>query len=118
MPIESLKPGHEDDYPTAVKRFDIRKGGLESAHAAAQDWLGCDPQNHSLNLLATMVDGDPTVFLFPRDQRRATADGKGLVGGFEVAGDFVLSAPQEEATFLGASVAAAHSILAQVRPEV
>ncbi|MGD2107946.1 MAG: DUF4922 domain-containing protein [Phycisphaerae bacterium] len=118
MPIEALRPGQEDNYPTLVRRFETTHGGLEDADRAARQWLARDPENHSLNLLATTVDGEPTVFLFPRDQRRATADGKGLVGGFEVAGDFVLSAPQEEATFHEASSAAARAILTQIRPLV
>ena len=118
LPIEYLRPGREDHYPTTVRRFEMRHGGLDGAHAAAHDWLGRDPANHSLNLLAATVDGDPTVFLFPRDQRHASANGKGLVGGFEVAGDFVLSSPREEATFDGASVLTARAILRQVRPLV
>jgi len=116
MPIEYLRPGCEDQYPTTVRRFKMHHRGLDAAHAAAEEWLGRDPEMHSLNLLATTVDGDPTAFLFPRDRRRASANGKGLVGGFEVAGNFVLSAPHEEATFLGTSVPAARAILAQVRP--
>ena len=118
MPIERLRPGDEGQYPTTVRRFEADHGDLEGAHAAAQEWLGRDRQNHSLNLLVATVDGDATIFLFPRDQRRASADGKGLVGGFEVAGDFVLSAPEEEATFLGTSAATARAILGQVRPPV
>ena len=37
--------------------------------------------------------------------------------GFEVAGDFVLSAPTEEATFKEGTVETARRILNQVRPQ-
>jgi hypothetical protein len=39
-----------------------------------------------------------------------------LVGGFEVAGDFVLSAPAERATFDEADVETARGILEQIDP--
>jgi len=116
MPIEHLTPGREDHYPTTVHRFEMHYDCVENVHAAAQDWLTRDADHHSLNLLVTGVGGGPTVFLFPRDQRRATAAEKGLVGGFEVAGDFVLSAPREDATFQKSSVAVARAILEQIRP--
>jgi len=117
MPIERLTPDHVDTYPTTVRRFEMTHDSLEDAHAAAQEWLDCDTGNHSLNLLAATVEEVPTLFLFPRDQRRATANGKGLVGGFEVAGDFVLSAPHEEGTFQDSSPEAARAILRQIRPQ-
>ncbi len=134
MPIERLQPGREDGYPTAVRRFDVGAGrpaggdGLARAHVAAQRWLERDPEHHSVNILITTIadqsvckgqpvgTGDPCIFVFPRDQRHASAPSKGLVGGFEVAGDFVLSAPQEEETFHGSSVQTARDILAHVRP--
>jgi hypothetical protein len=116
MPIERLQPGGEAHYPTLVSRF-LRTGdGLERAHAAAQRWLDADPEHHSVNILIAPMGTDSCIFVFPRDQRRSSASGMGLVGGFEVAGDMVLSSRQEEETFLNASVAAAREILEQIRP--
>jgi hypothetical protein len=116
MPIEELKPGCEDNYPTGVRRFPLADDGLAQAHRAAERWLAGDGDNRSLNILIASPEGEPVIFFFPRDKRRATAAGKGLVGGFEVAGDFVLSAPLERETFEQASVAEAIEILSQIRP--
>jgi hypothetical protein len=118
MPIETLKPGSEDQYPTPVCRFELGSDGqgFERAHLAAEQWVRQNPEHHSLNVFIATIDVDPVLFIFPRDQRHATATGKGLVGGFEVAGDFVLSAPREEETFNNASVEIARSILEQITP--
>lgn len=139
MPIERLQPGLEEGYPTAVYRFDIAgqpvgsdgfapASGLGRAHVAVQRWLERDPEHHSVNILiATITDqsvgkgqpvgtAGPSIFVFPRDGRYATAPTKGLVGGFEVAGDFVLSAPREEETFRNSSVETARDILSHIRP--
>jgi hypothetical protein len=116
MPIERLKPGSENDYPTAVCRFPLGNDGLDHAHFAAQQWLDGDAQSRSLNILVATVGGDPCIFVFPRDQRRAKASGIGLVGGFEVAGDMVLSSPQEEHTFNHATVTMARENLDQICP--
>lgn len=116
MPIERLTPGREQAYGTTVCRFDVSSEGLDGAHGMIDQWINADSENHSLNLLVATIDGAICVFVFPRDQRYAKAEGKGLVGGFEVAGDFVLSAPAEEQTFQESSVAVARRILHQVRP--
>ena len=116
LPIERLHPGEEENYPTAVCRFPLDADGLNHAHFAAENWLAGDPANRSLNLLIATVGAGPCIFVFPRDQRFAKAEGKGLVGGFEVAGDFVLSAPNEEESFHNASVSVARDILQQVCP--
>jgi hypothetical protein len=116
MPIERLQPGREECYPTAVQRFPVGGDGLDHAHFAAMQWLDGDPQQRSLNILVTTVGAEPCIFIFPRDQRYSSAPGKGLVGGFEVAGDFVLSSEHEEETFHEATVKTARDILGQVRP--
>ena len=116
MPIEQLRPGCEHRYPTAVCRYHLAEKGLERAHQTVEEWLAGNGDQHTVNILIASPEDDPSIFVFPRDQRRAAAQGKGLVGGFEVAGDFVLSAPKEEETFLRASVATASEILRQVCP--
>jgi hypothetical protein len=116
LPIEALPAERAVRYPTVVHRFGATERDAEAAHAAADAWLGRDPAHHSINILIATIDGARAIFIFPRDQRRATAEERGLVGGFEVAGEFVLSAPREEAFFRGASVAIARGILEQVCP--
>lgn len=117
MPIEELTPGTDVAYPTLVRRFPGDGGGTAAAHDAIDDWLERDSEHHSVNLLIATIGGEPTIFAFWRDQRRAKARNKGLVGGFEVAGDFVLSAASEEPAFRSASCELARSILKQIRPD-
>lgn len=117
MPIETMDPARQDQYPTPVQRFPASNdSGIDRAHAYAGEWIALDPQHHTVNLLVTRIDGGSGVFIFPRDKRRATAEGKGLVGGFEVSGDFVLSAPDEREVFLNSDAATARGILEQVHP--
>ena len=116
MPIEDLAEGCEGAYPTLVWRFRLADGGSDGANAAAIRWLEADTTNHTLNLLISGPVDDVRIYVFPRDQRRAKATNKGLVGGFEVAGDFVLSAPGEKWAFDHPSPETARSMLEQVRP--
>jgi hypothetical protein len=116
MPIERLHPGGEQHYPTAVCCYHLAEDGLARANETIERWLAGDGGNRTLNILVASPNGEPYLFVFPRDKRYATAKGKGLVGGFEVSGDFVLSAPLEERTFRKASVAKAAKILTQICP--
>ena len=116
MPIEQLPLGREGEYPTAVCRIPLGTHGLDRAHFAAKQWLEGDPQNRRVNILIASPGGKTSIFVFPRDQRHATAPGKGLIGGFEVAGDFVLSSPKEQETFRKASAEAAREILKHCCP--
>lgn len=116
LPVETLPVGAEHTYPTPVCRFPASPEGMERAHRTIERWLGQDPVHRSLNLLVATIDGQTQVFMFPRDQRYAKAEGKGLVGGFEVAGTFVLSAPAEKETFDNANAAVARTILSRVHP--
>jgi hypothetical protein len=116
MPIERLHPGQEDRYPTAVCRFPLNGVGIEYAHLTAEQWLEGNRAERSLNILVATIGTSPCIFVFPRDRRYASARGMGLVGGFEVAGDMILSSPHEQQTFHNASVTAAREILAQVCP--
>lgn len=116
MPIERMTDGGERAYPSAVHKYLLEGDGLARAQAAAEAWLTRDSDHHSLNLLVATTGPQTAMFLFPRDKRRATARGKGLMGGFEMAGDFVLSGPAERALFDESSVALARRLLEDVRP--
>lgn len=138
MPIESLPDERVDAYPTLVRRFPISRAaalmsgrsrrfsfdtgndaGIDAAHRYADRWMMLDSEHHTVNLLVATPKGakDASVWIFPRDRRRATVAGKGLMGGFEVAGDFVLSAPGERDAFEQADAASARQWLSAVRPE-
>lgn len=116
MPIESMPPGREEHYPTLVRRFRCTSGAVVEAHDAIEEWLQRNPEHHSINVLIATTAGQTWLFTFPRDQQRAKAAKKGLVGGFEVAGDFILSAPHEEHAFRTATCETAREILTQIRP--
>jgi len=115
MPIEELLPGREAAYPAVVRRFHATDG-LDNAHEHAVAWLRGDAENHTLNLLVAGPRDDASIFLFPRDRRRAGAAEKSQVGAFELAGDFAFSAPGEKEVFERATAATARDILRQVRP--
>jgi len=117
MPVELLSPQKEHLYPTVVCRFDLSNAAtIDNAHRCADSWLSEDAENRSINLLVATPNGQTTVFIFPRDKRYAQAPGKGLIGGFEVAGDFVLSAPAELETFKNSSAQTARDILTHISP--
>jgi hypothetical protein len=117
LPIERLQPEKADRYPAIVQRFDgDAADAVDEAHEMIVSWLEASREHHRVNLLVAPGSGGPRLFVFPRDARHSSATGKGLVGGFEVAGDFVLSAPNERETFDTATAETARTILTQIRP--
>lgn len=113
FPIESLGPGTEHEYPTTLWRIDGPGPEPADAHRRIAAWLDEDPAHHRANLL---VGGDGDLFVVPRDARRSHAAGKGLMGGFEVAGDFVYSDPPHRGDFERADLGAARRALAEIDP--
>jgi hypothetical protein len=113
FPVEDLPDGFEDRYPTALRRFSDAPG---PALAYVADWGGRDPAHHRVNVLVAGPPASPMIHVFPRDTRRSDAAAKGLMGGFEVCGDFVYSEPGKRAAFEAASAALARSILEEIRP--
>lgn len=116
MPIEALRPGGEVSYPASVQRFEADAEGTRDAHSFADGWVKRDPENHTVNILIATPQDEPVIFIFARDKRHAKAEEKGLVGGFEVAGDFAMSAPAERKPFEEATAETAIRILKQVCP--
>ena len=113
FPVEDLPEGFEDRYPTTLRRF---SDGPGSALDFVADWRRRDPAHHRVNVLVAGLPASPTIHVFPRDTRRSHATAKGLMGGFEVCGDFVYSEPDKRATFETASAELARSILEEIRP--
>jgi len=110
MPVEGLDPRLTAHYPAPLLRFAITDQAI--ANRAAEAWLAQDPENHSLNLLVCSSG----IFLVTRDRRKTKAKEKGLVGGFEVAGDFAFSMPFEKAIFDRATAGMARRILSEINP--
>jgi hypothetical protein len=110
FPIEALDPGSEDRYPTRVWRF--APGSEALADRRVAEWLDADP-GHRANLL---VAGSGELFVIPREASRSHAAQKGLMGGFEVAGDFVFSDPPRRSDFERADLASAVSALQEIEP--
>lgn len=113
FPVEDLPDGFEDRYPTALRRFSNGPGPALDFVAA---WAGRNPAHHRVNVLVAGPPASPTIHVFPRDTRRSDAAAKGLMGGFEVCGDFVYSEADKRAAFEAASAVLARSILEEIRP--
>ncbi|MEX1297029.1 MAG: DUF4922 domain-containing protein [Candidatus Limnocylindrales bacterium] len=113
LPVEALPVGYEDRYPTTLRRF---TDGLGPALDFAAQWRRRDPAHHRVNVLVAGPTAAPTIHIFPRDTRRSHAAAKGLMGGFEVCGDFVYSEPDQRTAFEAASAELARSILEEIRP--
>jgi hypothetical protein len=113
FPVEDLPDGFEDRYPTALRRF---SDGPGPALDFVADWGQRDLAHHLVNVLVAGPPASPTIYVFPRDTRRSHASAKGLMGGFEVCGDFVYSEPGKRDAFEAASAELARSILEEIRP--
>ncbi len=110
LPIEDLID--ESAYPIAVHRFD----SVAEADAAVQDWLHRD-SNHRANVVVVPGTAGSTVIVVHRDARLSRAEGRnGLVGGWEVCGDFPYSDPHDRPIFESADLDTARSMLSQVNP--
>jgi hypothetical protein len=77
-------------------------------------WEGDDPDHHRVNMLVTSRDGQPIVFVFLRDTRFTIASNKGLMGGWEVAGDYAYDSRRED--FEAADIELVRATFAEIRP--
>jgi len=111
LPVEALQAGTEEHYPVPLGRF----GDAASAHRHVAAWMERDPR-HRVNLLVAGPDASPVVHVVRRDARRTHASRKGLMGGFEVAGDFAYSEPAHRADFESADLHTAREALAEIAP--
>ncbi len=116
MPVESLHRGAEADYPLPVAVFPLSVATIADVDAHVASWVSLDPTHHRVNLLVATVEDHPSVFVFLRDTRFTVATNKGLMGGWEVAGDFAYSEPGMRAEFETASLATVKEALGQIRP--
>ena len=114
MPVESLERGAGSDYPVPLARFPIDEAA--GADRYVVDWMKQDPGHHRVNLLVAAPSGCGEVFVVLRDTRRSSAGGKGLMGGWEVSGDFPFSDPAHRIVFDNADLEYARAALAEIRP--
>lgn len=115
LPVEGLPAGHEEAYPTTIRRFSAGDEGAPLAYA--EEWMRRDVEHHRVNAMVAGPVSSPTVYVFQRDIRKSHAAAKGLMGGFEVCGDFVYSDSGKGAHFDRASAELARSLLADISPE-
>ena len=114
FPVEDLLPDRIEGYPTPVQVFRATDSvsAVVAAHVAS--WEQLDPDHHRVNLLVAPHNGIPSVFVFLRDTRATIAANKGLMGGWEVAGDFAYGDRRED--FEAADLTAVRAAFGDIRP--
>lgn len=110
FPVEDLDDS--SSYPTTLWRVDTT-----AATATVHQWTAPDPEHRRINVLVAGDADSPTVYVFPRDRRRARAEAKGLMGGFEICGDLIYSEPDTRTIFETATYETARRAITEVRPE-
>jgi len=114
FPVEELQPDRAVDYPMPVRVF-ADNGSLETQVADhVADWEGRDPEHHRVNMLVGSRGGRSRVFVFLRDTRFTIAGNKGLMGGWEVAGDFAYD--RQRGDFEAADLSAVQLAFAAIWP--
>lgn len=116
FPVEGLLAGHHLDYPTPVRVFPESGSGGADVTRHVAEWEQRDPEHHRVNLLVAPHAGEPAVFVFLRDTRVTIARNKGLMGGWEVAGDFAYSDRREQ--YEVADLDAVRAAFADIRPPI
>ena len=114
FPIEGLLAGRHRDYPTPLRVFPVTGSVGSDVTRQVLDWEQRDPEHHRVNLLVAPRGGHPSVFVFLRDTRVTIARNKGLMGGWEVAGDFAYS--DRRRSFEDADLDAVRAAFADIRP--
>jgi hypothetical protein len=112
FPVEEIASAKVSAYPTPLLLMEGPRSIDVADYVTA--WQERDPQHHRVNLLATLREGRPAVFVFLRDTRFTIAGNKGLMGGWEVAGDFAYS--DRRSDFNAADIEAVRSAYAAIRP--
>ncbi len=118
MPIERLRPGREDHYPIPVRVFPMAETTVAQVDSHIAAWHALDRAHHRVNLLVASAKSGPSVFVVLRDARVTVASNKGLMGGWEVAGDFAYSEPAMRGEFEVATLDTVREALGQIRPQV
>jgi hypothetical protein len=114
FPVEGLLADHHDDYPIPLRVFPVTESVCSDVTRHVLDWEQRDPEHHRVNLLVAPCGGNPSVFVFLRDTRVTVARNKGLMGGWEVAGDFAYSDRRKE--FEIVDLDAVRAAFADIRP--
>ncbi|MDJ0953887.1 MAG: DUF4922 domain-containing protein [Acidimicrobiia bacterium] len=112
FPIEDLTPGREVDYPAPLRVFPDTAEGEVVRYVSR--WEERDPEHHRVNVLVAPWHGRAAVFVILRDTRARNAAAKGLMGGWEVAGDFAYSEKRKQ--FEAADLATVRGALAEITP--
>jgi hypothetical protein len=114
FPVEGLKPGRDEDYPTPLRVFVMEPSLVTAVAGFVGAWEQRDPAHHRVNLLVASHAGSAAVYVFLRDTRATIAANKGLMGGWEVAGDFAYSEQRQQ--FETADLETVRTAFAAIRP--
>lgn len=97
-----------------------KKSIIDAADRIIVQWQKLNPEYHTENVIAVKSDEVFRMFIFPRDTRRLSGEGKfGDMGSFECAGSIVFSLqPDERNTFDSADLETARTLLADIAPVV
>ena len=114
FPVEEITPGCISGYPMPLRVFDGSPSIAMDVADYVASWEERDPHHHRVNLLVSLREGNPIVYTFLRDTRVTVARNKGVMGGWEVAGDFAYSDRRPD--FEGADLEAVRAAFAEVRP--
>ena len=114
FPVEQLEPDRAADYPAPVRVFTGTRSLQTEVTEFVTSWEGRDPDHHRVNMLVSSRKGTPIVFAFLRDTRFTIAGNKGLMGGWEVAGDFAYDDRRND--FEAADIRAVRAAYGEIRP--
>ena len=114
FPVESLQPGRAQSYPMPLRVFAASSAIEEEVTEYVKGWEARDPEHHRVNMLVASRNEGPAVYVFLRDTRVIIARNKGLMGGWEVAGDFAYDDRRDD--FEAADIETVRTAYAAVRP--
>ena len=114
FPVEQLAARHLADYPVPMEVIPGTNTVGADVAGYVESWQARDPQHHRVNLLVAPRRRNPAVFIFLRDTRFTIARSKGLMGGWEVAGEFAYS--DRRADFQAADLNSVRAAYSEIRP--
>lgn len=114
FPVESLDPERAQSYPMPLRIFAMDSASPLEITQYVNEWEAHDPQHHRVNLLVASSEQTRLVWVFLRDTRAVIARNKGLMGGWEVGGDFAYDDRRD--VFEAADISTVRAAFADIVP--